>query len=53
MSAHFLLIAAARTISVVQAARMGEDEAFRFFCGLRWHATGGEPVCPHCGCMAV
>src|SRR4051794_9576567 len=53
MSAHFLLTAAARTISVVQVARMGEDEAFRYFCALRWHATDGEPVCPHCGCLAV
>src|SRR4051812_43629310 len=23
------------------------------FRALRWHETGGEPVCPACGCVAV
>src|SRR3954454_12837477 len=50
---HFLLTAAARTISVVQVARMGEEEARQLFRTLRWHATGGDPVCPACGCLAV
>jgi transposase-like protein len=50
---HFLLSAKARTISVVQVARMSEEEAFGFFKALRWHETGGEPVCPACGCLAV
>jgi transposase-like protein len=49
---HFLLTAAARTISVVQVARMGEGEAFALFRAMRWHATGGDPVCPACGCAA-
>src|SRR5919205_4582719 len=49
---HFLLTAAARTISIVQVARMGEEEAFALFRAMRWHATGGDPVCPACGCLA-
>jgi transposase-like protein len=49
---HFLLSAAARTIPIVQVARMGEDEAFALFRAMRWHATGGDPVCPACGCLA-
>jgi transposase-like protein len=49
---HFLLTAAARTISIVQVARMGEDEAFALFRAMRWHATGGDPVCPACSCVA-
>src|SRR3954454_5795353 len=32
---------------------MGEDEARGLFRALRWHATGGDPVCPACGCLAV
>ena len=52
MAQHFLLTAAARTISIVQVARMGEDEAFALFRAMRWHATGGDPVCPACGCAA-
>src|SRR4051812_25542803 len=50
---HFLLTAAARTISVVQVARLGEEEARALFRALRWHATGGDPVCQACGCLAV
>jgi transposase-like protein len=53
VSAHFLLTAAARTLSVTAVARLGEEEAFRLFCTLRWHETDGEPVCPSCGCVAV
>src|SRR4051794_14923602 len=32
---------------------MGEEEARGLFRALRWHATGGDPVCPACGCLAV
>ena len=31
---------------------MGEDEAFALFRAMRWHATGGDPVRPACGCAA-
>src|SRR5918994_4017085 len=53
MPQHFLLPAAARTLSRVQVARLSEDQAFATFRALRWHETQGEPVCPACGCCAV
>ena len=53
MAQHFLLTAAARTLSVTAVARMSEEEARKFFRALRWHATNGDPVCPACGCLAV
>jgi hypothetical protein len=34
MSQHFLLTAAARTVSLKQVLRMGEAEAWTLFCGL-------------------
>ena len=53
MAQHFLLSAKARTLSLVQVARMSEDEARATFRAMRWHSTGGDPVCPACGCLAV
>ncbi|MCB1885187.1 MAG: IS1595 family transposase [Geminicoccaceae bacterium] len=53
MPSHFLLSAKARTLSLAAVARMSEDEAHATFRALRWHATDGAPVCPHCGCAAV
>ena len=53
MAQHFLLSAKARTLSVGAVARMDEGEARAAFRALRWHATGGDPVCPRCGCLAV
>jgi transposase-like protein len=50
---HFLLSAKARTLSVVQIARMGEDEAYAVFKAVRFADSGGEPVCPRCDCNAV
>jgi transposase-like protein len=47
---HFLLSAAARTLSLKAVFRMGEDQAYRTFCELRWPETEGEAVCPRCGC---
>jgi transposase-like protein len=47
---HFLLSAAARTLSLKAVFRMGEDAAYRTFCELRWPETEGEAVCPRCGC---
>lgn len=47
---HFLLSAAARTLSLKQVYRMGEDAAYRTFCELRWPETDGEAICPRCGC---
>jgi transposase-like protein len=53
MTSHFLLSARARTLSLVRVARMSDEEAAATFRALRWHETEGEPVCPHCGCLAV
>ena len=53
MASHFLLSAKARTLSLVQVARLSDDQAFATFRALRWHATGGDPVCPACGCVAA
>lgn len=53
MSQHFLLSAAARTLSIAKVARMSDGEAFDAFKNIRWAETGGDPVCPNCGCAAV
>lgn len=47
---HFLLSAAARTLSLKAVFKMGEDKAYQTFCELRWPETDGEAVCPKCGC---
>jgi transposase-like protein len=49
MAQHFLLSAAARTLSLRDIYRMGEDRAYALFCELRWPETQGKPVCPRCG----
>jgi transposase-like protein len=50
---HFLLTAAARTLSLKAVFKMGEDKAYETFCQLRWPETDGEAVCPSCGCTEV
>ena len=52
MSQHFLLSAAARTLSLAQIMRMSDDEARDTFKRIRWSANAGEPFCPHCGCLS-
>lgn len=47
---HFLLSAAARSISLKAVFKMGEDKAYDTFRALRWPETDGEAVCPKCGC---
>ncbi|QQP88695.1 IS1595 family transposase [Skermanella sp. TT6] len=49
MSQHFLMSAAARTVSLKQVARMTDGEARALFRQIRWPETNGAPVCPHCG----
>ena len=49
MAQHFLLSAAARSLSLATVARMSEDEAWQAFRLIRW--SKGEPVCPRCGCL--
>ena len=53
MSQHFLLSAAARTVSLAKVARMTPDEAHDAFKCIRWAGTEGKPVCPRCDCAAV
>lgn len=48
---HFLLSAAARTLSLKGIFQMGEDKAYDAFRTLRWPETDGEAVCPRCGCV--
>lgn len=51
MLQHFLLSRAARTLSLSKVARMSDEEAFETFRMVRWADTGGDPVCPRCGCL--
>ena len=51
MAQHFLLSAAARTLSLKTIYREGEEAAYRRFRRLRWPETDGAPVCPACGCL--
>lgn len=48
MAQHFLLSAAARTLSLKAIYKAGEEAAYETFKAMRWE--GGEPVCPRCGC---
>src|SRR5271170_3480143 len=48
---HFLLSAAARTLSLSAVARMSDDEARATFQRIRWADNAGEPYCPQCGCL--
>lgn len=48
---HFLLSAAARTLSLKAVFQMGEDKAYETFKAIRWAATDGEASCPRCGCV--
>lgn len=46
---HFLLSAQARTLSLKEIYKGGEEKAYETFRKVRWHATDGAPVCPRCG----
>lgn len=48
MAQHFLLSAAARTLSLKSIFSEGEEAAYDRFRRLRWTETDGEPVCPSC-----
>lgn len=52
MSQHFLLSAAARTLSVGKVLRLSDAEAYASFQAIRWAANDGKPVCPRCGSVA-
>jgi ribosomal protein L37AE/L43A/transposase-like protein len=53
MTQHFLLSAAARTLSLSAVARMSDEEARARFQAIRWADNDGEPYCPKCGCLKV
>jgi len=53
MSQHFLLSAAARTLSLVKVMRMSDDQAWDAFKAIRWADTQGEPYCGKCGCAEI
>ena len=47
MAQHFLLSAAARTLSLRKIYKAGESAAYESFCKMRW--PKGKPLCPRCG----
>ncbi|NOG73682.1 IS1595 family transposase [Roseicella sp. DB1501] len=53
MAQHFLLSAAARTLSLKGIMQMSDDEAHAAFAAIRFAGNGGEAFCPRCGCAAV
>ena len=53
MPQHFLLSAAARTLTVASVARMSDEQVERIFIRLRWSDNNGDAYCPHCGCPTV
>lgn len=50
MTQHFLLSAAARSLSIKKIYSAGQQAAYETFLRLRWPETDGEAVCPTCGC---
>ncbi|NOX96386.1 MAG: IS1595 family transposase [Alphaproteobacteria bacterium] len=48
MTQHFLLSAAARTLSLREIYKSGEDKAYQTFREIRWPETEGDAVCPKC-----
>ena len=50
MAQHFLLSAAARSLSAAKIIGMSDEQVLDVFARLRWPETAGEPVCPGCGC---
>jgi hypothetical protein len=49
MAQHFLLSAAARSLSAAKIMRMSDREVENVLLRLRWPSTDGKPVCPGCG----
>lgn len=53
MSQHFILSSRAKSLSLIQVMRLSDADAEKMFARVRWFATNGAPVCPHCGCAIV
>lgn len=51
MAQHFLLSADARSLSLKEIYKAGEEAAYQTFRAMRWPDTDGEAVCPRCGCI--
>lgn len=51
MAQHFLLSAAARSISLREVYAGGEEKSWELFKRMRWPETKGQPVCPKCGSL--
>ncbi len=49
MAQHFLLSRKAKSLSLAQVFRLSDAEAEVMFRQVRWTATDGQAVCPHCG----
>jgi len=50
---HFLMSAAARTLSLIDLCDLSEDAAHKMLCGMRWPNADGAPICPACSCAVV
>jgi transposase-like protein len=50
MAQHFLLSAAARSLSLAKVMRLSDAGVEDVFLRLRWPETDGKPTCPRCGC---
>ncbi len=50
---HYLLTAAAKTLSLPTIAAMSDEKVEELLRVLRWRETEGRPVCPECGCDAI
>ncbi len=50
MAQHFLLSTKARSLSIATVLRMSDAQAEQVFGAIRWPATDGKAVCPHCAC---
>ena len=53
MAQHFLLTAAARTLSLTGIMRMSDDQAHDTFTAIRFADNGGAAFCPRCQCTTV
>lgn len=53
MAQHFLLSAAARTLSLKAVMALSDDEARATFTAIRWSDNEGQPYCPKCGCVSL
>jgi transposase-like protein len=49
MPQHFLLSSAAKSLTLGQVIRLGDEDVERTFSRLRWQDNDGAPYCPKCG----